>query len=163
MNDNLLYAQVTTVNDANVMINQALPAVRELLKGYVGRKVDLATGGMPKALRNALAPILARAALIDGKRHSVSDYVCVTFDVDRYNVWLRAKTCRMVDSYTCHYYTAVAYLGGMADGLFNKLAEMPAALRTDWTVAEVMHKREAFREAECQVSRAQAELGPFSE
>lgn len=151
MSDNATIAKVKAVNKAHGYANKLCADLQATFAPLVGQKIEKADGGL-------LAKV---AKLLPEFPHSPSLHVYRY--ISNYSLAWSVKTCEHIaDTCGCLYYDVTVYVGDMRDGVLVKLSD-PCVFRTDYTVAEVDAKREAYRAAKSAAGAAQSALYPFGE
>lgn len=147
MND--LKYLVKAVNRANEWANELNETLHKLLVPFVGTKV-LRVDGTFTANVKAILPSIPYD-------NTKSTYWGNT----KYSVYLHVKVCESVPPGTCVYHDTAIHLGELREGVLISLSS-PTTRRTDWTVEEVLGKRDAYQKARQALDDCESALYPFS-
>lgn len=140
---------VKAVNRANKWANELHETLHTVLVPFVGKKI-LRVDGAFTANVKAVVPSLP----YDNTR---STYWGNT----KYSVYLHVKVCEAVPPGTCVYHDTAIHLGELRDDVLVSVSS-PTTRRTEWTVAEVLSKRDAYRQAKQSLDDCESALYPFS-
>jgi hypothetical protein len=143
-------AKVKAVNAANAYGIELYKQLVPIFTPLVGEKIFKASGGLLAKYEKHL-PEFPNTVPLSVYRN-MSDYSLA---------WV-VKTCEMVGEYSCLYYEALVYIGGLRNGVLEDISG-PFEGRTDWTVEEVLVKRENLKNAEAIVSAIRSFLHPFGD
>lgn len=148
----LLRARVRALNKAGELANELYPKLLEVFKSHVGEKVFKKDGGL-LAKFEKLLPELPHDTSIRVIRYS-SEYSLA---------WEVTAVESVNGSYGCKYESAMVYVGSVRNGILTDLEEKPPGHRTDFSVHEVLEKRNVCEEKEREYREAKSALFPFGE
>lgn len=149
-NNQLLLARVQSINLANATAMEWYDKLAPIFEPWVGQPILKTHGGLLMKVEKRLPdlPYLAPGPHI---YRDVSDYVL------RYSV----KVCMCVGGIG-HYHEASFNIGELAGAVLREMLPCPK-YRTDYTVEEIIAKREAYKAAKRVADEALNALHPFGE
>lgn len=150
----VLDCRVRGVNAANKYAHELFTLLVPIFTPFVGQKIEKADGGL-----------LAKIAKL------LPEFPCgVKLHVYKYQsnyslVWV-VKTCECHDAGNgvghAYYHETSVYIANVRNGVLESMYPKFEA-RTDYTVAEVIKNREAYKAAKQLADNAQSALHPFGE
>lgn len=159
MSDIRTKLKVDAVNAVHKYAMELYPKLVEIFKPYVGQKILKVDGSLLAKFK----PLVDALDLpCNGKTHVYrqhSDYVLS---------WEAKMTFFAPNTENPHYSdhhqseTQSVRIGELKNGVLEKIYPAPV-LRTDYTVAEIEQKRQAYREAKKLADEAHSQLYPFGE
>lgn len=146
-----LTAKVAAVNKANVYAAKLYPELVKIFEPLVGEKI-LKVDGTLLSKYAALLPEFPCNPHLHVYRNS-SDYSLA---------WT-VKSCEMMPPHSCMYHEVVVYVGEIRGQHLVKMMDHPFNGRTDFTVEEILGKREAYISAKKVMEELRSELYPFGD
>ncbi len=146
-----LEARVAAVNKANAYAPKLHAMLTEALTPFVGQKI-LKVGGLVQKAKQA----------IDALNLPYGSGLNVTRNSNNYSISFNIQACETFNDCAYYYDTAV-YVGELNNNDLAKLTPINGTYKSDYTEAEVLAKREAFKAAEKEYDKAKSALGPFGE
>lgn len=152
---NYLAAKVAVVNNANKYALELYPSLRAIFEPFLGQKIEKADGTLLKKIAELIPDHICNTS-IHVYRHT-SDYSL-------------AWVVKTNESYPnnrgdCHlavYHETVVYVGHMRSGFLEKFYDAPG-FRHDYTVEEIIAKREEYKIAKGIADKCLSALFPFGE
>ncbi len=155
---NALSARVANANAANARANQLYPQLVEVFSPYVGAKILKIDGSLLQKIQKQISEL----GMDDPGRN-----INVYHDRQRYGLSFVVKIHNDYESgsgdyqLACYHESSV-YVGNLDGGVLTEIREH-TPYRTDYTVADILAKREAFRKAQTAADNARSALYPFGE
>ncbi len=150
-----LSARVKAVNNVNAAACSIFPLIAAALMPFIGKKVLKVDGSLVEKVKNQIAPLLPSTPSLSSFRNHLNNSLSWTI-----------KTSETIDGIAM-YAEAAIYVGEVEDGILKSIyTDSPFAtgnVKTDYTVEDIMAKREACRLAKEAAREAEAALGPFGE
>jgi len=153
-----LETRVRGVNRANEYANALWPRLIAVFTPFVGEKIEKADGTL----------LLKVQKLVDALKlpNCATPNIMVYRHNSNYNLAYTVKTDETysVDGRYGHayYHETTIYLGKMDCGVLTQL-DAAETFKTDYTAAEVIANREAYKAAKAAADAAQSKLYPFGE
>jgi hypothetical protein len=146
-----LTAKVAAVNKANAYALELYDKLAPLFTPLAGKQIFKATGEFLAKVQKLLPELPCTVPLSVYRRSS--DYMLA---------WT-VKTCESIPPHSCTYHETTVYVGTVHHYAFlTEIAAKPD-LRTDYTVEEILAKRETFAAARKIADEAKSALHPFGE
>lgn len=146
-----LEARVKAVNKANGYAKMIYPKLSAMFKKFLGTKIEKADGSLTVKVKKEL-PELPEVPGVSTFR-----------DRSQYSLLWTVSACENSEHSTLYHKTSV-YIGEMKDGVLTKLTEYFCEnLRTDYTVEDILAKREAYKAAKKIADAAESALFPFGD
>lgn len=149
-----LTGRVAAINLAHSECNRLYPLLREFFLPYVGQKILKADG----KLFSKIADNLEGIVLFDYSKHT-SIYRLTS----NYSLAWTVKTDAFVPPQSCVYHEQTIYVGSLDGSVLTTLTEFQEEFRTDYTVEEILNKREEYQIAKCALDKLGTDLWPFGE
>lgn len=156
----ILAARIAATNSANAEANRLKPLLLVALAPFVGQKVAINGGGLVAKAKAAVEAVLPPYS------HAIHTYKLVS----QYSVAYIVKSCANYDDGRGHfcavYHEAAVYVGELSGHTLEKLCHITEAippLKCDYTEAEIIARREAYKAAKKVADAAQSALGHFGE
>jgi hypothetical protein len=150
MDNDTLAAKVTAINTANTYANQLYKPLANIFTLFIGDNILKADNTLLKKIETLL-PEFPNTPRLHVYKHS-SIYSLV---------WTVTSSCNYSDC-SCVYHEADVYIGHLKKGILISLYDEDP-VRADYTVEEVLAKREIAKKAREAYNKAKSDLGPFSE
>jgi hypothetical protein len=166
----VLTQKVTAVNAQNKSFNDACAAVHEQFARFVGQKVANTSKSaqslwVKKTGLGEMLESVRSQRFEEGPLCSISVNIATTgrslYLEHKVRFEINGRTeYRQLDWYfgTCN---TESWINEPADGVLQELNQLPAKLRVDWTVDEVINLRLELDHAENKVTEARAALAQF--
>lgn len=149
MRTDRLIPKVAAVNKANAYALELYKKLVPIFEPLVGSMIEKKDGSLLAKVEKLLPEFKFTPQLHVYKHRS--DYSLA---------WC-VKTCEVVAG-CATYHEVTVYIGDMSNGVLTKITP-PAERRTDYTVEEIVKKREAYEKAKKIADDAKGELFPFGE
>lgn len=140
---------VKAVNRANKWANELNETLHKLLVPFIGKKVVRADGILTANVK-AVLPVFI---------NTYDESAC--WSNTEYSIGLRIRLREYSPQRECINHDESIYLGELRDQVLVRVLK-PTIRRTDWTVAEVLGKRDAYQKARQALDDCEAALYPFS-
>lgn len=151
MSNAALEAQVKAVNEANAYAEKLSKTMRDAFAKFVGQKIFTVNG---KLMKKCTVVLPCHASNIN---------INVYFHHSAYSLTWCVKTCeQVVGTEGCLYHSVTVYVGDIDNCVLTELCE-PFTGRSDYTVGEILRKREVYFAAEKVYCDARSDLFPFGE
>lgn len=147
-----LSAKVEAVNLANKTANEIYPILRKVFEPFMGQNITKNDGTLLARIVKLIPELPdSRAVTVYGK-HSKHSY-SVSFTV---------KTCVSYGEHSCTYYEIGVYICDVTNGVVTRFYDVDER-KTDYTVEDILAKREAARAAKKAYEDARSACFPFDE
>lgn len=146
-----LEAKVVAVNRANEQAAVIHSTLADIVRPFVGQKIETATGDLTAKLRKLLPELPNSPSLRVYRYHSP------------YSLAWVVKTCVQYSKNFCIYHETTLYIGDLEAGVLKVVHELGPPLRTDYTVGEVLSSRAKYEAAKRAADAARDALYPFGE
>lgn len=148
---NALEARVHGVNAANECANKLWSQLVPVFKQFVGTKILKADGTLLKKVQEC----------VDALDLPHENKLHVYRSSSIYSLNYVVKTCEVSDK-CAHYYEQAVYIGEIRDGVLVDISK-EVKHKTDYTVAEIIEARLAYKAAKKAADEAKSALIPFDE
>lgn len=156
LHNSKLEAKVTAVNKAHEYANKLSGELIEYFKGFVGKKIFNANGGLLAKITSDMSELsIVNPALV---YHNKSSYF-LSFHIKTTESY---KTGRDDDT-IAEYYTASIYIGDVSNGVLVNINAVQPQYKTDFTVEMIEERRAEYKRLQNLADAALGELHPFGE
>lgn len=146
-----LVAKVAAINRCHKEAKRVYAEMVAIFAPLMGQKLDKADGSFLEKIRKLL-PQMPNSARLQVYRMSSG-----------YSLGFNVKTCEMIEgTHGCLYHEIGVYVGDMNNGVLVKMYDKFSA-RDDYTIEEVLQKRNEYGKAKEAFDAAQSALHPFGE
>jgi hypothetical protein len=150
--------KVKAVNAASTEANRLMPILLEMFKPFIGQKVELASGGLIKKIKDKL-PEMAHSNTLRALVRCDTYSITLSIYASSWAKDPEADPRRGDDGQS---FEDSCYIAKTNDGILNELYDWKP-LRTNYTVDEIVKKREAVDAAKRALDTARSALYPFGE
>ncbi len=150
MNANKLEAKVKAINKAHAIAKEWFDKVAPIFVPFLNQKIIKADGYL-----------LAKVEKLLPEQPNTFNLNIHKYITD-YSVGFTIKTSEQVSDYGCLYYETTVYIGNLKNGVLTTLSTYEA-LRTNYTAAEILEKRQLYETALKISNDAKSNLHPFGD